>query len=90
MKISNFNEYIKALIEVEAEGYFVERLINLCKINNIKIWDIVYVNTGKMSNTFLGFKGVLNICNRNLIFYIKEIEHILSKTKIYMEIWRRI
>jgi len=49
MKISNFNEYIKALIEVEVEGFFVERFINLCKINNIKIWDIVYINTGKIS-----------------------------------------
>jgi len=49
MKISNFSEYIKALIEVEAEGYFVERLINLCRINNIKIWDVVYINNGKIT-----------------------------------------
>ena len=48
MRISNFSTYIKAVIEVEAEGFFVERLINLCKINNIKIWDITYLTSGKI------------------------------------------
>lgn len=48
MKISKLNTYIKAVVEVEAEGYFVERLINLCKINNVKIWDIEYINSGKI------------------------------------------
>lgn len=49
MKISYINTYIKALIEVEAEGYFVERLINLCKINNVNIWDIEFVSDGKIN-----------------------------------------
>ena len=48
MNVSNFSTYIKAVIEVEAEGFFVERLINLCKINNIKIWDITYINQGRI------------------------------------------
>ena len=48
MNISNFSTYIKAIIEIEAEGFFVERLINLCKINNIKIWDITYINEGRI------------------------------------------
>ncbi len=48
MKVSNVGTYIKALIEVEAEGFFVERLINLCKINNIKIWNITYINEGRI------------------------------------------
>ena len=48
MNVSNFSTYIKAIISVEAEGFFVERLINLCKINNVKIWDIKYINEGRI------------------------------------------
>lgn len=48
MNVSNFSTYVKAVIEVEAEGFFVERLINLCRINNIKIWDITYINEGRI------------------------------------------
>ena len=48
MNVSNFSTYVKAVINVEAEGFFVERLINLCKINNIKIWDITYINEGRI------------------------------------------
>ena len=46
MKISKLDTYIKAVVVVRAEGYFVERLINLCKINNINVWDIKYVTNG--------------------------------------------
>jgi len=46
MNVSNINTYIKAVVEVEAQGFFVERLINLCRINNIKIWNITYINQG--------------------------------------------
>lgn len=49
MKLSKFNTYIKAQLEVQVQGYFVERFINLCKINNIKIWDINYINEGLIS-----------------------------------------
>lgn len=48
MNVSNFSTYVKAVVDVEAEGFFVERLINLCKINNIKIWDITYINEGRI------------------------------------------
>ena len=48
MNVSKVGTYIKALIEVEAEGFFVERLINLCRINNIKIWNISYINEGRI------------------------------------------
>jgi len=48
MNISNFGTYVKAVVEVEAEGFFVERLINLCKINNVKIWNITYINEGRI------------------------------------------
>lgn len=48
MNLSNVSTYIKAVVNVEAEGFFVERLINLCKINNIKIWNIIYINEGRI------------------------------------------
>lgn len=48
MNVSNFSTYVKAVVVVEAEGFFVERLINLCKINNIKIWDITYITEGRI------------------------------------------
>lgn len=46
MNVSNFTTYVKAIVEVEVQGFFVERLINLAKINGIKIWDIKYINQG--------------------------------------------
>lgn len=37
---------IKGVIVVQIEGYFTERFINLCKINNIKIWDVRNIVSG--------------------------------------------
>jgi len=37
---------IKGVVVVQIEGYFTERFINLCKINNIKIWDIRNIVNG--------------------------------------------
>ena len=48
MNVSKLSTYVKAVIEVEAEGFFVERLINLCRINNIKIWNITYITEGRI------------------------------------------
>lgn len=40
MGISDELTNIIGVVTVEIEGFFTERFINLCKINNIKIWDI--------------------------------------------------
>lgn len=48
MKISNIFTYFKATVKVEVEGFFIERFINLCKINNIKIWEILFINSGRI------------------------------------------
>lgn len=85
MKLSYINTYVKALLDVEAEGFFVERLINLCKINNIKIWDIVYVNTGKIT-----FK-MASKDYKKLKPYIKKSKckvKIKSKRGIYFDLFR--
>ena len=38
--------YCKGYSEIQVEGYFVERFVNLCLIRNIKIWDIEKVTEG--------------------------------------------
>ena len=45
----NLEEGIKKIngtVEVEVVGFFTERYINLCKINNIKIWNIQTIGSG--------------------------------------------
>ena len=54
----NFNDEIKniyGIVEVEVEGFFTERYINLCRINNIGVWDIV-----TKSNGIINFKMYAN------------------------------
>lgn len=40
MNLSDKAKNIAGFASVEIQGFFTERFINLCKINNIKIWDI--------------------------------------------------
>lgn len=40
--------YIFGFVEIEVEGFFLERFINLCKKNNIYIWNIERENTSKI------------------------------------------
>lgn len=46
MELEDGINRINGTIEVQIEGFFTERFINLCKINNIKIWDIKNVVNG--------------------------------------------
>lgn len=46
MFLQNIYEFVCGYVFVEAEGYFVERLINLCQIKNIKIWDVSFKHAG--------------------------------------------
>ncbi len=39
-------DFCKGYSEVQVEGYFVERFVNLCLIRNIKIWDIEKITEG--------------------------------------------
>lgn len=40
MGLVNNVKSIVGVVNVQIEGFFTERFINLCKINNIKIWDV--------------------------------------------------
>lgn len=48
MKLFNNINIFKSTIDVEVEGYFVERYINLCRSSNIEIWDIKQLTVGKI------------------------------------------
>ena len=39
---------LTGIVTVQIEGFFTERFINLCKINNIKIWDVRNIVKGVM------------------------------------------
>lgn len=85
MKISNIFTYFRAIIKVEVEGFFIERFINLCKINNIKIWDIVYVNSGTI--IFL----TTPVEYKKLQIYLRKTKcksKIVKRKGVYFELFR--
>lgn len=43
------SKFKKGTIIIEVEGFFIERFINLCKIQNIEILDIKYITSGLIS-----------------------------------------
>ena len=51
LKSFNILDLVKSAIEVEVEGYFVERYINLCRSSNLEIWDIKQLTVGKIRCT---------------------------------------
>ena len=46
MDFSKKIKHLKGVVIVQIEGYFTERFINLCKINNVKVWDIRNIVNG--------------------------------------------
>lgn len=73
MNIQNSIKNISGVITVQIEGFFTERFINLCKINNVKIWDIRNV-----------VKGVIRF-KMNLGEF-KKLKFIAKKTKCKVKI----
>ena len=65
--------FFKGYSEIQVEGYFVERFVNLCLIRNIRIWDIEKITEGTIK---------LKIYEKNL----KDIEEILKITYSKMKI----
>ncbi len=61
------------IVTIQIEGFFTERFINLCKINNIKIWDIRNIVKG-----VIRFK--MNISD------FKKLRKIARKTKCKVKI----
>lgn len=73
MKLINKAKSMVGVVNVQIEGFFTERFINLCKINNIKVWDIRNI-----------VKGVIRF---NIsIGDFKKLRKIARKTKCKIEI----
>jgi len=70
------NKVKKGTIIVEIEGFFIERFINLCKIQNIEIQDIRYITAGLIS-----FKTSTN--------NLGKIKKIASKTKCKVKVKKK-
>ena len=73
MKITNNMRNLAGTITVQIEGFFTERFINLCRINNIKIWEIRNIVKG-----VIRFK--MNISD------FKKLRSITKKTKCKVSI----
>lgn len=48
MGLTDNIQSLTGVVTVQIEGFFTERFINLCKINNIKIWDVRNIVKGVM------------------------------------------
>lgn len=48
MGLTDNIQSLTGIVTVQIEGFFTERFINLCKINNIKIWDVRNIVKGVM------------------------------------------
>ena len=46
MFLQNTYKFLRGFIKVRAEGYFVERLLNLCQTRDIETWDVLLRESG--------------------------------------------
>ena len=85
MKISKIGKNIKAVVTVEVEGFFVERLINLLNNNGVEVWDVKVLGIGDISFNIESkdFKKILP--------YVKKSKckaKVISKRGIYFEVFK--
>lgn len=73
MNLTKGVKNILGVITVQIEGFFTERFINLCKINNVKIWDVRTI-----------VKGVVRF--KINISEFKKLKKIAKKTKCKIQI----
>ncbi|MBO5477062.1 MAG: sporulation protein YqfD [Clostridia bacterium] len=66
MELEEGIKRINGTIEVQIEGFFTERFINLCKINNIKIWNIKNILNGmvRFNIAIKDFKSLKKIAKK--------------------------
>lgn len=85
MKLEDGIKKISGTIEVEIEGFFTERYINLCKINNINIWNIKTIGGGivRFNIAIKDFKKLKSITRKT-----KCKVKILSKKGVYFKLFK--
>lgn len=76
---------INGTVEVEVQGFFTERYINLCKINNINIWNIKTIGSGIVRFTIAikDFKKLRTITKKT-----KCKVKILNKKGVYFKLFK--
>ncbi len=75
MGLTSDIQNVFGVVTVQIEGFFTERFINLCKINNIKIWDIRNIVKGviRVKMNISDFKKIRSIAKKTKCkVYIKE------------------
>ena len=85
MKLFNIKSIFKSTIEIEIEGYFVERYINLCRSYNINIWNIKQLSAGKLRFTSYAkdLKKMKNIVKKS-----KCKLKVVKKSGIYFKLFK--
>ena len=85
MELEDGIKRINGTVEVEIQGFFTERFINLCKINNIKIWNIKNIVNGivRFNIALKDFKK-LKVIARKTKCNIK----IISKKGLYFKFFK--
>lgn len=85
MELEDGINRINGVIEVQIEGFFTERFINLCKINNIKIWDIKNIVNGmvRFKIAIKQFKKLKKIAKKT-----KCKVKIISKKGLYFKLFK--
>ena len=85
MELEDGINRINGTIEVQIEGFFTERFINLCKINNVKIWDVRNIVTGmvRFKIAIKQFKALKKIAKKT-----KCKVKIISKKGIYFKLFK--
>lgn len=73
MGLTSNVQNMMGVVTVQIEGFFTERFINLCRINNVKIWDIRNI-----------VKGVVRF--KINIYEFKKLKKIAQKTKCKVKI----
>lgn len=85
MNLEDGMKRISGVVEVEIEGFFTERYINLCKINNIRIWDVFNVTSGviRFKVCIKDFKKLKKISKKT-----KCKQKIISKKGVYFKLFK--
>ncbi len=85
MKLGDKAKNITGTLTVEVEGFFIERFLNLCKINNIKIWNIRNIVSGiaRFNIHISDFKKI-----RSIVKKTKCKVKIKDKKGIYFKVFR--
>ena len=73
MGLTSNVQNMMGVVTVQIEGFFTERFINLCRINNVKIWDIRNI-----------VKGIVRF--KINIYEFKKLKKIAKKTKCKVKI----